>query len=92
MLITDISNLKSYICKYSILIKMILGLFLTICCNLSIEGHIWPDDILPYIFLVLCEFTAFTVKSDMITEKFVKKAWGGARASFWNNYNSIIFI
>ena len=36
--------------------SFILCLFLTIGCNLSIEGHFWPDNILPYIFLVLNGF------------------------------------
>ncbi len=33
--------------------KFMLCMFLILGCNLSIEGHFWPDNIFPYVFLVL---------------------------------------
>ncbi|MCH5248462.1 MAG: hypothetical protein J1E98_00950 [Lachnospiraceae bacterium] len=53
--------------------KIALCLFLVIGCNLSIEGHFWPDNILPYVFLVLNGYAVFQVNwqrhSDWLAHK-----------------------
>lgn len=53
--------------KYSGVFKIILCLFLTVGCNLSIEGHFWPDDILPYVFLVFSAFAVSRMDLDGLT-------------------------
>ena len=48
--------MKQYMLKYSGVLKIIFCLILTIGCNISIDGHFWPDEILTYVFLVLNVF------------------------------------
>lgn len=63
--------MKPYILKYSGKCKMLLCLFLAIGCNLSVEGHFWPDDIFPYIFLVLNLFLAYRIDWSRLPKHFV---------------------
>lgn len=61
--------MKRYILKYSDVCKTGLGLFLAAGCNMAVEGHIWPDDILPYIFLVLNLFLAYRIDWRRLPER-----------------------
>ena len=56
--------MKQYILKHFGVFKIILSLFLTIGCNISIEGHFWPNEILTYIFLVLNAFIVSRIDLD----------------------------
>ena len=58
--------------KSSNILKICLCLFLTIGCNLSIEGHFWPDNILPYIFLVLNVYSVFHINWKRFSEWIVE--------------------
>lgn len=60
--------MKSYILKYTGICKIGVCIFLTLGCNLSIEGHFWPDNILPYIFLVLNSFVIFRISWTRLSE------------------------
>lgn len=60
--------MKSYILKYSNLCKIFICIFLTLGCNLSVEGHFWPDNILPYVFLVLIIYMVKRLKLEKILE------------------------
>lgn len=62
--------MKPYMLKYSNIYKIGLCIFLTIGCNLSIEGHFWPDNILPYVFLVLSSFVMSQMNWDKLMEWF----------------------
>lgn len=53
---------KAGICKIGLCVLLALG------CNLSIEGHFLPDNILPYIFLVLNSFVVFRISWDRLLE------------------------
>lgn len=64
--------MKQYVLKYSGVFKIILCLFLTIGCNISIEGHFWPNEILTYVFLVLNAFIVLRADLDELSS-FVKR-------------------
>lgn len=59
--------MKQYMLKYSGVFKIILCLFLTIGCNISIEGHFWPNEILTYVFLVLNAFIVLRTDLDELS-------------------------
>lgn len=65
--------MKPYLIKYSGICKIALCVFLTMGCNLSIDGHFWPDNILPYVFLVLNGFVVFNIDWQKLSSRFYQK-------------------
>lgn len=65
--------MKPNILKYESIYKIVICLFLTIGCNLSMEGHFWPDNILPYIFFVLSGFVIFGIDRNGLSEWLMPK-------------------
>ena len=72
-MIKDGKNVKPYIRKYMSIFKIAICVFLTIGCNLSIEGHFWPDNIFPYVFLVLSGYAVFHINWQRFSECFEQK-------------------
>lgn len=55
-------RIKHQIEEHTKVFKLFLWMFLVLGCNLSIELHFWPDDIILYVFLVLCGFLIYHIE------------------------------
>lgn len=61
--------MKKGLCIQNTILKLVTILFLTLGCNLALTNHFWPNDIMPYVFLLLCAALILMIDKDVLQKE-----------------------